>query len=87
MGFIMTHDVAEFIATSAPYLHKGYPEDAVVGMWLAATHFRVQHDTRFMDWAWKSCNEDSILIHKHDYGAVGEDGVMRSCFPVQPGRL
>lgn len=81
MGYIMTHEVAQFIATNAPHLHKGYPEDAVVGMWLAATNFRVQHDERFYDWEWKMCSNDSILIHKHEYGAVDEDGVMRSCFP------
>jgi hypothetical protein len=82
MGFAMTYDVAQFISRNVHDLHMGYPEDAVVGMWLAATNFKVQHDARFHDWDWSLCSNDSILIHKHDYGAVDEDGVMRSCFPT-----
>jgi hypothetical protein len=81
MGFIMTHDVVQFVADNAPNLYKGYPEDAVVGLWLAGTNFKVQHDTRLHDWVWKRCSADSIIIHKHDYGKVDDDGVMRSCFP------
>lgn len=83
MGFIMTHDVTKYIADNAPNLpnlYKGYPEDAVVGLWLAGTNFKVQHDMRLHDWDWKRCSEESIIIHKHDYGKVGDDGVMRSCF-------
>lgn len=81
MGFIMTHDVARHISDNAAVLYKGFPEDAVVGLWLAGTNFKVQHDTRLHDWAWKKCSDQSIIIHKHDYGTVDEDGVMRSCFP------
>lgn len=81
MGFIMTHDVAKFISDNALHLYKGYPEDAVVGLWLAGTNFKVQHDARLHDWEWRRCSEQSIIIHKHDYGAVDDDGVMRSCFP------
>jgi hypothetical protein len=80
MGFIMTHDVAQYISDNAAVLHKGYPEDAVVGLWLAGTNFKLQHDTRLHDWEWRKCSDQSIIIHKHDYGAVDEDGVMRSCF-------
>jgi hypothetical protein len=81
MGYIMTYDVATFIATSAPYLHKGWPEDAVCGMWIAATNFKFHPDRRFHAWDWKVCSNESIIIHKHKYEALDEDGVMRSCFP------
>ena len=77
----MTYDVTKYISDNAPYLHKGYPEDAVVGLWLAATNFKVQHDMRFHDWVWDRCSNESIIIHKHDYGTVDDDGVMRTCFP------
>lgn len=43
---------------------------------------KVQHHEHFYDWDWKRCSNDSILIQKHDYGAVDEGGVMRSCFPA-----
>lgn len=82
MGSIMTYDVAKHIADNVQNLFKGYPEDAVVGLWLASTNFRVEHDpARFHDWAWRLCSDQSIIIHKHDYGTVDADGVMRSCFP------
>lgn len=81
MGFFMTHDVTKYVADNAPVLYKGYPEDAVVGLWLAGTNFKVQHDMRLHDWVWKRCSNESIIIHKHDYGVVPEDGLMRSCFP------
>jgi hypothetical protein len=82
MGFIMTHDMAQCISDNAAVLYKGYPEDAVVGLWLAGTSLQVQHDARLHDWEWKRCSDQSIIIHKHDYGVVDDDGVMRSCFPV-----
>lgn len=81
MGYILTYDVVKFIADNAAHLDKGYPEDAIVGLWIAGTKFKVQHDSRFQDWYWYKCNNDSILMHKHDYGAVDDDGIMRSCFP------
>ena len=81
MGWVMTYDVAKYIADNAPNLFMGYPEDAVVGLWLTSTKFTIQHDERFHDWDWTwSCNNQSIIVHKHD-GNVDADGVIRSCFP------
>ena len=37
MGFILTYDVTKYVADNAANLYKGYPEDAVVGLWFAGT--------------------------------------------------
>lgn len=81
MGFIVTADVVSYIANGVDGLFMGYPEDAVVGLWISSTKFRIQHDDRFHDWKWKRCSIESVIVHKHDYGSVGSDGVMWSCFP------
>jgi hypothetical protein len=83
MGFILTFDVAKYVADNSANLYKGYPEDAVVGLWFAGTNFKTQHDMRLHDWVWKRCSNESIIIHKHDYKDVPEDGIMSSCFPDQ----
>ena len=86
MGYIFTHDVAAWIAKSAGMLSVGYPEDAVVGSWLAGT--RVQyvdvsdkfHDANSESRAYKPCNEQDLLMHhvekKADWDLIDLGGVM-----------
>jgi hypothetical protein len=55
----------------------------VAGLWFAGTRFKIQHDgRRFTDWVWRRCSSDTLIVHKHDFGRVDDDGVMRSCFPA-----
>lgn len=79
MGFVLTYDAVEFAARNADMLAMEYPEDAMVARWLVGTRVAIVHDPRFVDWAWNRCDNNTILIHKHNYEMMPEDGIMRSC--------
>jgi len=69
MGYILTHDVAEWLNVSSNMLHLTWPEDGCVGAWVVGTTVRLIHDERFHDIygsgpTGKKCRAESIMIHK-----------------------
>lgn len=80
MGFVLTYDAVAFAARNADMLALEYPEDAMVARWFMGTKVEIVHDPRFVDWDWNKCNNETILVHKHNYERVPEDGIMTSCF-------
>lgn len=68
MGWVITYDMAEYIARYAHLLIDGAPEDAMVGLWLVGMkvqrienpHF---HNVQGKD-AYAPCGEEDVLLHK-----------------------
>lgn len=83
MGFVLTYDAVLFAARNAELLVLDWPEDATVARWFAGTKISIVHDLRFVDWDWRVCNNETIIVHKHKYEHVPESGIMSSCFSVQ----
>jgi hypothetical protein len=80
MGFVLSRDAAEYLATNQNALRKPWPEDAAVALWLAGTRTEIVHDDRFSEWKWRKCSNESIMIHKHKYDSVNSAGIMTNCF-------
>ena len=87
MGYVLTNDVAAWLAASAEMLSVGFPEDAVVGAWLAGT--KVQfisdmeafHDGDVGSGAYRPCSGRDVLVHhmrtQADWERIGSDGLMQ----------
>ena len=71
MGYLLTYDVAEYIARASRILpfHTGFPEDAIVAVWLEGTrtkrihlpdHF---HDANGRGANSKQCDERTVVVH------------------------
>jgi hypothetical protein len=86
MGFVLTYDVCAWISASAGMLVAGFPEDAVVGAWLAGTKVRYIHDPdRFHDadvgaLGYMPCSDRDLLVHhmrtSADWQRIDSSGVM-----------
>ena len=85
MGYLLTYDVAAWIATSASMLARGYPEDGVVGAWLAGTNVHYINSDHFHDGRpeyglYKRCTSKDLLVHhmesEADWQKINNDGVM-----------
>lgn len=69
MGYVFSHEAAQYIgeASRITEFRTGYPEDAVVGLWLIGTVTIRLHSDRFHNLpdqlGGNTCNSDSILIH------------------------
>ena len=87
MGFVLTFDVAAWISTSAGMLTAGFPEDVVVGSWLAGTKVvYINEVERFHDGdigasTYRPCSDRDILIHhmrlEADWQRIDASGVMQ----------
>ena len=86
MGYVLTYDVAAWIATSASMLARGFPEDGVVGAWLAGTHVQYVSSDHFHDGrpefgAYRSCSDQDLLVHhmdsEADWHKIDSQGVMQ----------
>ena len=70
MGYVITPDLCSYIANSADVLGVGFPEDAVVGSWLAGTRVKYVnaadrfHDVHVGDGGHKPCSSRDILLHR-----------------------
>lgn len=67
MGFVLTYDAALFAAQNAEMLAMEFPEDAMVARWFVGTRVEIVHNARFVDWAWNKCDNETILVHKHNF--------------------
>jgi hypothetical protein len=83
MGFVLTYDAVSFAARNAELLVLDWPEDATVARWFAGTKISILHDRRFVDWASRACDNETIIVHKHKYEYIPENGIMSSCFSTQ----
>ena len=69
MGYVLTYDVAAWLSASAGMLSVGFPEDAVVGAWLAGTKVRfisdieAFHDGDAGSGAYRPCSERDVVVH------------------------
>jgi len=78
MGYVLSQNVAEFVANLSPQLlQKSAPEDAVLSSWILPLHIKYIHDTAFHNvakvkgfslnnyepHAWKKCTPSDILLH------------------------
>ena len=65
MGYGMTYDVCQFIASNQAYLLNTAPEDCVVARWLFALGARFVDSPLWLDiHMGDSCTDDMILAHK-----------------------
>ena len=70
MGYVFSKDVVRYLAEASKMfpLHTGYPEDAVVGLWLVGTqtvryHMPEFHDRLGVGGNQRGCDNESVLIH------------------------
>ncbi len=86
MGYVVTFDLCSYIAHSAGVLGVGFPEDAVVGSWLAGTKAKYVHaadkfhDVHPPDYGYRPCTPKDLLLHRmrtaEDWKAVGTTGLV-----------
>jgi hypothetical protein len=85
MGYIFSFGVAAYIATASRLVkfRTGYPEDAVVGLWLAGIQLTRFHTLEFHNapgaqYGSKECSTSSILIHymtEDLWNAIDDEGI------------
>ena len=88
MGYVLGGGVARALAAvhAAVGLADGFPEDGLVGMWVAGMSLRNVariHSPCFYNYRLHSCRDDGILVHymtKDTWALVGKDGRQ----PVSP---
>lgn len=86
IGFIMTPDLCAHIARSAELdvFDVGFPEDAVVGAWLAGTMAKYVnasdriHDLPAPEFAYRPCSSRDLIVHllhtAEDWQRIDESG-------------
>ncbi|KAA0199143.1 hypothetical protein HAZT_HAZT000069 [Hyalella azteca] len=64
-GYILSHDLVEFIASNSKWFQLYNSEDVSLSVWLAPLQLHRIHDTRFdTEYRSRGCHNDYIVTHK-----------------------
>jgi galactosylxylosylprotein 3-beta-galactosyltransferase len=64
-GYIISHELATFVASNLQYLKYYISEDVSLGVWLAGTNAKYVHDPRFdTEYQSRGCNNEYLITHK-----------------------
>uniref|UniRef100_A0A7E4ZWK9 Hexosyltransferase n=1 Tax=Panagrellus redivivus TaxID=6233 RepID=A0A7E4ZWK9_PANRE len=64
-GYVISRDLAVFVASNARFLKYYVSEDVSLGVWLAPTNAKYVHDPRFdTEFQSRGCNNEYLITHK-----------------------
>lgn len=70
-GYVLSRELAEFVADHLDGLRFFRAEDVSVGVWLAGVRVKYVHDPRFdTEYLSRGCNNQYLVSHKHDRAAL-----------------
>jgi galactosylxylosylprotein 3-beta-galactosyltransferase len=66
-GYVISYNLASFIANNVNILRFYRSEDVSVGFWLAGLQVKYVHDPRFdTEYVSRGCNNRYLITHKHN---------------------
>ncbi|KAF2349354.1 Glycosyl transferase family 31, partial [Trinorchestia longiramus] len=70
-GYVLSHDLVEFVASNSKWLQLYNNEDVSLAVWLAPLQLHRIHDTRFdTEYMSRGCHNDYIVTHKQTVNSM-----------------